>query len=135
MAKASFLGQQFPELELVDDPRERKSLIRRVTLGIYRRPLFWFRLVILMSSLITFAVVFALYLRRWLPYPAIVGGVLGGVAGGGSMLLLGWIVRDEARRMLREMLRAQGVPVCLACGYSLRGAPEPRCPECGAPSD
>jgi hypothetical protein len=24
-------------------------------------------------------------------------------------------------------------PVCQRCGYSLRGLPEPRCPECGEP--
>ena len=24
-------------------------------------------------------------------------------------------------------------PVCKNCGYSLRGLPEPRCPECGEP--
>jgi hypothetical protein len=24
---------------------------------------------------------------------------------------------------------------CIACGYSLRGLPEPRCPECGRPFD
>ncbi|GMU82898.1 MAG: hypothetical protein AMXMBFR47_27690 [Planctomycetota bacterium] len=35
------------------------------------------------------------------------------------------------RRRLREQLVASGVPLCLECGYDLRGQLEPRCPECG----
>jgi hypothetical protein len=35
------------------------------------------------------------------------------------------------RRNLREQLIARGVPICLHCGYDLRGQIEPRCPECG----
>ncbi len=35
------------------------------------------------------------------------------------------------RRAVRELLRARGVHVCLACGYDLRGGTGVRCPECG----
>ncbi len=41
------------------------------------------------------------------------------------------ILRTIQHRVLRRVLREQGIPVCIECGYSLRDAPLPRCPECG----
>ena len=35
------------------------------------------------------------------------------------------------RRMLRD-LGFSDFPLCLSCGYNLRGLPEERCPECGS---
>ena len=54
------------------------------------------------------------------------GGILVSVE---SRLLFraGW------QRSLRRQLVERGVPICLACGYDLRGQLEPRCPECGTP--
>ena len=46
-----------------------------------------------------------------------------------------WLVRGRTRRRVREGLVALGYPVCLHCGYDLRGSPEPRCSECGTPFD
>lgn len=42
-----------------------------------------------------------------------------------------WI-RPRIHENLRRQLLARGVPICLACGYDLRGQTVPRCPECGA---
>jgi hypothetical protein len=42
-----------------------------------------------------------------------------------------WITARKVRRSLRRSLVASGVPVCLHCGYDVRGQVEPRCPECG----
>ncbi len=39
--------------------------------------------------------------------------------------------RARARRFTREYLNLHGMAVCMRCGYDLRGATEPRCPECG----
>jgi hypothetical protein len=41
------------------------------------------------------------------------------------------LVRHAARRQLRERLVELGVPICIHCGYDLRGQTVPRCPECG----
>jgi hypothetical protein len=53
-----------------------------------------------------------------------------------AMLLVGrflsvFVTRRDASGFLRERLLDCGVPVCLACGYCLRGIASERCPECG----
>lgn len=51
-----------------------------------------------------------------------------------AFFFIRWGHRRTAQRWLRSRLLACGVPVCTACGYNLRGLPDPagRCPECGA---
>ncbi len=34
-------------------------------------------------------------------------------------------------QFVRRYLHGRGVPICVGCGYDLRGQREPRCPECG----
>ncbi len=43
------------------------------------------------------------------------------------------VSRRTIRRSIREQLVRSGRPVCMECGYDLRGQEEPRCPECGTP--
>jgi hypothetical protein len=48
------------------------------------------------------------------------------------------VISIQIRKMrirLREELTSRGVPVCIPCGYDLRGQTEPRCPECGTSFD
>ncbi len=40
------------------------------------------------------------------------------------------LFRHRIRRHLRERLVQLGVPICIPCGYDLRGSTN-RCPECG----
>ncbi len=93
----------------------------------------------------------------WLAIGVLVGGVVGGqylIRGlmgmvswprwlEDSLILLGtgvlfvfilrFLHRRGAAAELRQKLLQEGVPVCVACGYLLRGLPlDPgRCPECG----
>jgi hypothetical protein len=46
-----------------------------------------------------------------------------------------WLVRIPIRRSLRESLIACGMPLCMHCGYDVRGQTDPRCPECGRDFD
>ncbi len=46
-----------------------------------------------------------------------------------------WLWRGHIRSHVRQKLLEAGVPVCLSCGYDLRGQVEPRCPECGQAFD
>lgn len=42
-----------------------------------------------------------------------------------------YLYNRPLRQFLRQELAARGVPICIHCGYDLRGQTEPRCPECG----
>lgn len=48
---------------------------------------------------------------------------------------LAFYFRNDVRRWLRRELVRHGEPICIDCGYDLRGLPEWRCPECGAGAD
>ena len=45
------------------------------------------------------------------------------------------LFRRKIQRSLRRQLIDIGKPVCLICGYDLRGQTVPRCPECGTGFD
>ena len=44
-----------------------------------------------------------------------------------------WPLRRMVLDRLRGHLRELGIPVCVSCGYDLRGQTTSRCPECGTP--
>lgn len=65
--------------------------------------------------------------------PDLLGPLLAALSGG---LMVGaglHLFRRRIRRSLRQQLIEIHVPICLECGYDLRGQVEPRCPECGKP--
>lgn len=43
--------------------------------------------------------------------------------------VLAWAFRKTVQRSLREQLVDRGVPICINCGYDVRGSKD-RCPEC-----
>jgi hypothetical protein len=53
----------------------------------------------------------------------------------GGMFASQFVGVGRTRRKLRIELVSQQVPICIPCGYDLRGQTEPRCPECGASFD
>ena len=48
-----------------------------------------------------------------------------------TAFFLSWRTHRNLQRALREELQHKGVPICLGCGYDLRGQAESRCSECG----
>jgi hypothetical protein len=58
---------------------------------------------------------------------AVVGVITGGLTATVSAMLF----RQRRAREYRVLLCEQGVPVCIHCGYDLRGQTVARCPECG----
>lgn len=128
----------YPELSLLPDDEARVAVLRRLQRGLLRRGSFW--LLCLGGGLINSVVIIGsqallnrlvplngpIWLLRMLP-----AALLGAGLGIGVQFL--W--RGPLRRSLREELVSRGVPICVPCGYDLRGQTEPRCPECGRPFD
>lgn len=95
-------------------------------------------MAVLGGVLIGLLLLFRQVIRPVLTLPPLVEELLqyGAMAGAG-ILLLRYLHRRGFAGALREKLVQAGVPVCLQCGYSLRGATAAamRCPECGAELD
>jgi len=135
-----------PEMELFESDLQRRLALtdlHRTREGgrwrwrFFRSRRFW--LDVGAATLIVFAVIenMKLILKR-LAMPAPLGKIVSFVV---IMAAFWFVNRRNARRWWQEPLRLklleQGVPVCLGCGYLLRGLPleSARCPECGRPFD
>ncbi len=91
--------------------------------------------------------------RYWVEYAAALGGAacltipIGGFLPGSlsgvstamlvwcGLCVVGWRWRWFTRQKLRKELAARGIPICIRCGYDIRGLTDARCPECGTEFD
>jgi hypothetical protein len=48
-----------------------------------------------------------------------------------QLIVVLWIEKWRIRKLARDYILLRGRPMCLSCGYDLRGQEVPRCPECG----
>ncbi|MCG3127584.1 MAG: hypothetical protein CHACPFDD_02449 [Phycisphaerae bacterium] len=135
----NFTLDGLPELDQFADVEQRQ----RALLEIGRaagNPLkfdWWIAVGVLVASVIGAAIA-ARYLGRAVGLAGWQRDVLQmGVCFAVFVVVLRGLHRWGARADLRRKLLEAGVPVCLSCGYSLRGhAPDAaRCPECGRPID
>jgi hypothetical protein len=127
----------YPEIALFDTNEERRVAMRRTRPANMKlhgpgagRVWIFFLIVVL----IPLAYLFGVHDQLVAPHP-VVGKIAWLLV---FMLALAtgmWVLRPLVRRSLREQLVAKGVPICVACGYDLRGQIEPRCPECGSAFD
>jgi hypothetical protein len=51
----------------------------------------------------------------------------------GAVVGLLWPSIGRVLGLTRPSVPESQLPTCQTCGYSLKGLPEPRCPECGTP--
>jgi len=123
--------KQYPELQRFASPAEAKEAMRAWKKRMLKMPLFWLGLCGYTCGVGGLVFVILISLRPWLNIPTTMyGGIVGGVTAGSGGVGLAWFWRHRCRRFLRRQLLASGVPICLKCGYDLRGSKE-RCPECG----
>lgn len=130
-----FTLRGLPELEHFPDQESRRKALEEIAgeAGNPKIASFWVAIVLLAGATIA-----TRWLAGWLLskvlWPPIVEEILH-TAGMllGFLIVLRWLHRSGASAELRAKLLVSGVPVCLKCGYLLRGlAPAiGRCPECG----
>lgn len=127
-----FAFELYPELKLARSAFERTEasarakMMRKPTLAT-SAPLMIIALGVGLS-----VALFPRYRPYWMPEWFLVIGILASAALAAAVGLL--TARESARRSIRKFLLSRGIPLCLRCGYDLRGlppdGPEPVCPEC-----
>ena len=124
-------SRTYPELARFADNARRKAAMRHATREVIRSRRFWLFILVAVLVAVAIAVSVGVLVKA---SPAVRGGLQGLIVG---TLVGGWVFvcRANLRASLRRQLVEQGVPICLRCGYDLRGQLEPRCPECGTPCD
>lgn len=128
-----------PELDLFEAEQDREAALAEIgqEAANLRSAGFWVNVALTaMSGPIGF--VLARLCLAFVLWPRWLEGTIPVLAGAASFgFTLRWLHRRGAAQELRVKLMASGVPVCLACGYLLRGLPlsPGRCPECGRPFD
>jgi len=127
----------YPELHAIDGRRDLeykvRELIQRGSLAPSRealRPNLSYALVVL---------IFVAYFAIWwafpgLPFvPPLLASLLPGILALTGGLLLVLVKRNVRRKAIRRAMVRCGIPICVDCGYDLKGteSPDP-CPECGS---
>jgi len=128
--------KQYPEMQHFASPEQAKDAMHAWKKRMLKMPRFWFGLLGYTLGVGVLVVAILISLRPWLSISAsMFGGLVGGLTGGSGTVMLTWFWRNRCQRFLRQQLIASGIPICLKCGYDLRGQTEARCPECGTSFD
>ena len=127
------------EMALLETPAERDAVRWQVWRRLYRSWSYWGLCAAvggLMIPVLFFGMRFGVLLRFKLgissPYfdPLFMLVYLLAVGTLFSVVSM-WPLRRMVLHELRMHLIARQIPVCIACGYDLRGGAAARCPECG----
>jgi predicted RNA-binding Zn-ribbon protein involved in translation (DUF1610 family) len=130
-------AKRYPELLLFPNDETRSTAMRRAEISPMRSPFFWIVSFALGSLMIVATLLILKEIRfvEW-PLPPYIRTIpIGALVGGVVTYVVVRSTRHLVRRSLRLQLQEMSIPVCLHCGYDLRGQVDPRCPECGQPFD
>ncbi|MCA9242551.1 MAG: hypothetical protein KDA32_01250 [Phycisphaerales bacterium] len=135
----SRLADRYEELRLFPQSEDADAALQEWHTRLYLMPGFWLALLAYAATFGAVAYVVLKAIKRSLPqidfsdWPYRIAISVSFVISFSLAIWYGgfWLWRRRFRRFLRERLTTLGVPVCLGCGYDLRGQEEPRCPECG----
>ena len=119
----------FPELSLFETEKERRAAFWKARGNLNTL----ICVCVLFGPLIYLSHVLVRFLSGFLSQPLIVAIPLGLLIGFALGFLALWLSRKAIRRRLHRLILEAGIPICIKCGYDLRGQVEPRCPECGTP--
>lgn len=118
--------QRFPHAEEASDSLQRARGNRPISLLV----LIYFAFVLVGSAAWHFGlkpIIRDGFIREVLIQGSLVALI---ALGAGYVGFVMW--RRPIRKVLRQDLLALGVPICLECGYDVRGLTSSRCPECGS---
>ena len=131
----NFTLRGLPELDYFPTPEARQAALDEIgaEAGNPKSRHLWLGVLMTVAGVLA-----ARWLAGWLLsfalWPRLVEEILHTVGMlAGFLLVLRWLHRRGTGRDLRTKLLASGVPVCVSCGYLLRGLSPAtgRCPECG----
>jgi len=126
----------FPELKLFEADEDRRVALRIVRRRLVRSWQFWFYVILGNVLAVLFCAWSAGFLRQMLALPMWAYGTIVGVAMSACFAgVFNYLFRKPVQRHLRNELVARRIPICIKCGYDLRGQVEPRCPECATACD
>ena len=126
------LGRVLPEIGMFATDGQRKTALRHalsVTSHGSSRLWAWTLLYVLA---VVGTIYVGFYLETRSPVASEIASKLMPLALAATCL---WFCRSVLRKRLRILLAARGVPICIPCGYDLRGQVAARCPECGSTFD
>ena len=125
--------KQYPELEHFerqDVPGVASEALTFAKHEVMRTWRFWLTLLALVGLYLTATALAVWTITQRFGSSEWVHRVAGGCFGAVVSLAAWRLFRDRTRHHLRERLVQLGVPICIPCGYDLRGSTD-RCPECG----
>ena len=122
----------YPELLLLEEAAERKTVfrdswkrVRHERSMVQRGAQFGVAAGVIVGAA-------ALPVSRYLGLSGVsVGWITGAAAGLCGALALRSFVHKPLQLSIRRTLVERGIPVCITCGYNLRGNVSGVCPECG----
>lgn len=135
IARAPYV-RGLPEWELFPDEIARDHAIRDIERRMMPRSILgWLQFLVFVIPLSLAPFIALHFLIKWL-HPAPFPGKGWVIFIGATLIytiIIYLLLRGGMPRDLRRKLVQAGVPVCLKCGYDLRGLPadRTRCPECG----